>query len=92
VNQLALSADGNGLASTDPAQHFVTAKRIGADGIAQSEKSAAAPPGAATVILTTQPDGSRQIPKDLPELMHAATQHARLWRPDAERTRRIIEQ
>jgi hypothetical protein len=83
VNQLALSADGNGLASTDPSQHFITAKRIGAGGAAQSEQGAAAPPGAATVILTTQTDGSRQLPKDLTELMHAATQRARLWRPDA---------
>ena len=48
VNQLALSADGNGLASTDPSQHFITAKRIGAGGAAQSEQGAAAPPGAAT--------------------------------------------
>ena len=29
------------------------------------------------------PDGARQLPKNLPELMHAATQRARLWRPDA---------
>jgi hypothetical protein len=83
VNILALSPDGQGLTSTDPLQHFVTAKRINAGGTAQSEKGAAATPLAAPVILTTQPDGARQLPKDLPELMHAATQRARLWRPEA---------
>jgi hypothetical protein len=30
VNSLALSADGQGLSSTDPSQAFVTAKRVGA--------------------------------------------------------------
>ena len=28
INQLALSADGRGLSSTDPSQSFVTAKRV----------------------------------------------------------------
>jgi hypothetical protein len=83
VNRLALSADGQDLSSTDPSQPFVTAKRIGAGGAAQSETAASVPPGATTVILTTQPDGARQLPKDLPELMHAAAERARLWRPDA---------
>jgi hypothetical protein len=83
VNQLVLSADGTGLSSTDPAQHFVTAKKIGAGGTVPSAQGASVPPGAAAVTLTTQPDGVRQLPKDLPELMHAATQRARLWRPDA---------
>src|SRR6266545_4625291 len=32
VNRLALSADGKGLASTDPAQSFVTAKRAAGEG------------------------------------------------------------
>ena len=83
VNQVALAADGNGLSSTDPSQHFVTAKRMGAGGTTQSAQDASATPGAATLILTTQSDSGRQLPKDLPELMHAATQRARLWRPDA---------
>ena len=83
VNQLVLAADGNGLSSTDPSQPFVTAKRIGAGRTAQSAKGASAIPVTATLILTTQPDGSRQLPKDLSELMHAATPRARLWRPDA---------
>jgi hypothetical protein len=83
VNQLVLSTDGTGLSSTDPAQHFVTAKKIGVGGAAPSAQGASAPSGAAAVTLTTQPDGLRQLPKDLPELMYAATQRARLWRPDA---------
>jgi hypothetical protein len=34
-------------------------------------------------MLTTQSDGARQLPKDLPELMHAARKRTELWRPDA---------
>lgn len=83
MNQVALAADGKGLSSTDPSQHFVTAKRMGAGGTAQSAKGASAIPVAATLILTTQPDGARQLPKGLPALMHAATQRAREWRRDA---------
>ena len=83
VNQLALSADGKGLSSTDPSQHFVTAKRMGAGGTAQSAKGASATPVAAPVIMTTQSDSGRQLPKDLPELIHAATPRAREWRRDA---------
>ena len=79
MNNLALSADGLGLSSTDPSQQYVTAKRMSAGGTAQSEKGAAP----SNVILATQPDGARQLPKALPELMHAATQRARLWRLDA---------
>ncbi len=78
VNQVALSADGNGLSSTDPSQQFVTAKRIGAGGTEQSAKNPSPSPVAANVILTTQADGARQLPKDLPELMHAARQRAQL--------------
>jgi hypothetical protein len=80
VNKLELSADGKGLSSTDPSQPFVTAKRIGA---APSDKSANPAPAAPTVILTTEQDGSRLLPKDLPELMHGATQRAQMWRQDA---------
>lgn len=80
VNKIELSMDGKGLSSTDPSQPFVTATRIGA---APSDKGAHPAPAAPTVILTTQPDGSRQLPKDLPELMHGATQRARMWRQDA---------
>ncbi len=83
VNQLVLSADGKGLSSTDPSQHFVTAKRMGAGGTAQSAEGASATPVAAPVILTTQSDSGRQLPKDLPELIHAATPRAREWRRDA---------
>lgn len=82
VNQVALSADGNGLSSTDPSQQFFTAKRIRAGGTAQSGKNPS-PPVAAKLILTSQADGARQLPKDLPELMHAARQRAQLWREDA---------
>lgn len=35
------------------------------------------------VQMAVEPDGSRLLPKDVPELMHAATQRARLWRKDA---------
>jgi hypothetical protein len=80
VNKLDLSADGKGLSSTDPSQPFVAAKRIGA---APSDKSASPDPAAPTVILTTQPDDSRLLPRDIPELMHEATRRARLWRQDA---------
>jgi hypothetical protein len=80
VNQMLLSADGKGLSSTDPSQPFVTAKRIGA---APSDKGESQAPAVPTVILTTESDGSRQVPKDLPELMHGATQRARMWRHDA---------
>jgi hypothetical protein len=83
VNQVALSADGNGLSSTDPAQQFVTAKRIGTAGTGQPAKNPSPPSNAANVILTTEADGARQLPKNLPELMHAARQRAQLWRPDA---------
>ena len=83
VNRLVLSANGTGLSSTDPSQHFVTATRLDAGGTAPSAQGTSVLPGAAAVILTTQPDGARQLPKDLPELIHAATQRARLWRPDA---------
>ncbi len=79
VNSLVLSPDGQGLSSTDPTQSYVTAKRIGAVGTAPS--AAGASPS--DVILSTQPDGTRQLPKDLPELMSAATQRAREWRLDA---------
>lgn len=79
VNSLVLSPDGQGLSSTDPSQSFVTAKRMSAGGTAQSHTGASP----LDVILATQSDGARQLPKDLPELMHAATQRARQWRQDA---------
>lgn len=43
VNRLALSADGKGLASTDPAQSFVTAKRAAGGGEAGKAPSRPAP-------------------------------------------------
>ena len=43
VNQVALSADGNGLSSTDPSQQFLTAKRIRAGGTALSGKNPSPP-------------------------------------------------
>jgi tetratricopeptide (TPR) repeat protein len=46
VNQVALSADGNGLSSTDPSQQFVTAKRIGAEAKAPAKKDASTLPPA----------------------------------------------
>jgi hypothetical protein len=79
VNQLELSPDGQGLSSTDPSQQFVTARRIGKGGTAQAGTRASPP----DVTLTTQPDGARQLPKDLPELMYAATSRAREWHQDA---------
>jgi hypothetical protein len=35
------------------------------------------------MVLSTHPDGMRALPKDLPQLMQVATQHARQWRADA---------
>lgn len=35
------------------------------------------------IAMLTQPDGLRLLPRDIPELMHAATRRARLWRQDA---------
>jgi tetratricopeptide (TPR) repeat protein len=52
INQLALSGDGRGLSSTDPAQSFVTAKRVGAS---TASKAAAK---AADVPQTKTPTGS----------------------------------
>jgi hypothetical protein len=80
VNRLALSPDGNGLSSTDPSQPYVTATRIGAEPFTDSARPAQAGP---TVTLSTQPDGARPLPKDLPELMRVATERARTWRQDA---------
>jgi hypothetical protein len=77
VNQVAVSADGNQLASTDLSQSYVTAKRIGVvpAGIGQ--------PSATAVSLSTVRDGERDLPKDLPKLLHAAAQQARAWSKDA---------
>lgn len=80
VNRMHLSPDGQGLSSTDPSQPLVSAKRIGAVSAKKGDLQASAAPN---VVLTTQPDGVRQLPKDLPELMHAATRRARQWRQDA---------
>ena len=79
VNKMTLSADGAKLSSTDPSQPLVTAKRVGVGETAQSGTSLT-PSG---VRLSTQPDGARQLPKDLPELMHGATERAHTWRRDA---------
>lgn len=80
VNRMLLSPDGQGLSSTDPSQPLVTAKRIRAVLPKKGDQQASAAPN---VALTIQPDGVRQLPKDLPELMHAATLHAQAWRHDA---------
>jgi hypothetical protein len=50
VNRMALSADGNGLSSTDPSQSFVTARRIGAAASAADKPKAAAPADAGEAI------------------------------------------
>lgn len=91
VKQVAISADGNGLSSTDPSQQFVTANRIGTVGTWQPAKNPPSPPTAANVILTTEADGAQQLPKDLPELMHAARQRAQQWRADAIPVSRVQE-
>lgn len=83
VNRMVLSDDDTRLASTDPSQQFVTAKRTDVGGTAPIGKRESSAPVNPTVILTTQPDGMRQLPKDLPELVHAATERARVWRRDA---------
>jgi len=77
VNQVAVSADGNQLASTDPTQSYVTAKRIGV------VPTSTAQPSATAVSLSTQGDGTRDLPKDLPKLLHAVAQQARAWSKDA---------
>jgi len=78
VNQLALSEDGRGLSSTDLSQPLVTAKRSSGGAVPSG-------PGrsSSALRLSTQPDGARLLPKDLPELMQAATERARQWRTDA---------
>ena len=53
VNHLVLSADGQGLSSTDPSQHFVTAKRIGAGGSTPPATVTSATQVRAPVALTT---------------------------------------
>lgn len=80
VNRMLLSSDAQGLSSTDPSQPLVTAKRIGAVLPKKGDQQASTVPN---VVLSTQPDGVRQLPKDLPELMQAATLHAQAWRHDA---------
>jgi len=78
VNRMVVSPDGQGLSSTDPSQPFVTAKRS-RGGTLSSETGLSS----SNMSLSTQPDGMRQLPKDLPELLQAATQSAQAWRPDA---------
>ncbi len=82
VNRLALTADGKGLSSADPTQQFVTAKRVGTGANVQPRQDASALPAPSALMMSTQTDGSHLLPKDLPELMHAATKRA-LWRQDA---------
>jgi hypothetical protein len=77
VNQVAVSADGNQLTSTDPSQSYVTAKRIGAAPASAGQSSAP------VVSLSTEKDGARDLPKDLPKLLHAVMQQARAWSKDA---------
>jgi hypothetical protein len=83
VNQLVLSANGNGLSSTDPSQQFVTARRIGAEAKAPAKQDTSVRADAEAVTLKTQPDGARQLPKDLPQLLRAVTRQARGWSKDA---------
>lgn len=77
VNQVVVSADGNQLASADPSQSYVTAKRI-SDATASTGQ-----PNATAVSLSTEKDGSHDLPKDLPKLLHAVMQQARAWSKDA---------
>jgi hypothetical protein len=79
VNRIALSADGSRLFSTDRSQSFVSATRI----VSAQKGSAAMRIGAESITLKTQPDGARQLPKELPQLLHAVTRQARSWRTDA---------
>jgi hypothetical protein len=80
VNRLALTADGSGLTSLDPSQPYVSAKRIGA----LAANGATPAPTGANIALSTVTDGAVQLPQELPQLTHAATQRARAsWRPDA---------
>lgn len=79
VNRLALSADGQQLSSTDPSQSYVSAKRVSTGGAAQAAPEASR----SALVLSTHPDGTRALPKELPELMRAATPRARQWRADA---------
>ena len=79
VNRLAVSADGQQLSSTDPAQSYVSAKRVSTGGTAQ----AAAEASRSALVLSTRPDGTRALPEDLPKLTRAATERARQWRADA---------
>lgn len=44
---------------------------------------AAQAPRAADLVLVTQPDAGRALARDLPRLVHAATQRARTWQRDA---------
>jgi hypothetical protein len=77
INQVAVSADGDRLTSTDPSQDYVTAKRIGA-------VPAITEPGTGqTLQLSTETDGARELPKELPQLLHAVTRQARTWSKDA---------
>ena len=77
VNQVVVSADGSRLASTDASQSYVTAKRIG------GAPTDAGQPSAPAVSLSTERNGARDLPKDLPKLLHAVAQQARAWSKDA---------
>ena len=79
MNRLALSADGSRLSSTDRSQSFVSATRI----VAAQKGNAVMSIGDKSITLKTQPDGARQLPKDLPQLLHEVTRQARSWRTDA---------
>ena len=83
VNRVALSQDGSALSSTDPSQPFVSARRIDHQGTSQPDARVPANPAGTALILATQPEGGRALPKDLPELMRRATERAHTWRADA---------
>jgi hypothetical protein len=82
VNHVALSADGRSLASTDPDQQFVTARKL--DGPRPVPQTGNIPAAVdAPLVLTMAHEGDEFVPKDLPELMQAATSRAHQWRTDA---------
>ncbi len=78
VNQLVLSADGTRLSSTNQSPSFISAT----GSFPLKEGNAVMRIGDKSITLKTQPDGARQLPKDLPQLLHAVTRQARSWRTD----------
>jgi hypothetical protein len=74
--------DGGGYQLPNP-NTFVATGRLGVGVWVRASSSPTAATGVGEIVMATQPDGARALPKDIPELMHAATRRARLWRADA---------